>query len=366
MPINTPFDNALSRVRLRLALPAGADAGTTPGQSHRRPRPLARLLVVAALLSLGACSEPDPPLPQLQLDGARVSVSGISSGAYMAHQVHLAFSSTIHAAALVAGGPYGCARGDLQLALSSCMRPEQAPNIAPLVATARTRAAEDRVDALDGLDGDRVWILHGRRDEVVAASVTAASADLYRALSPRVRITLDDTRELGHVFATADAGDCSADDAHLAACGFDLAGEIFRQLLDPALQPVATAQGELLAFDQRPYAEDGHDPLLADRGYLYVPPQCRDQSCGLHVAFHGCEMQADRIGTRFVAEAGYNRWADGAGVVVLYPQVRSSLMPLNPKACWDWWGYTGRDYDTRDGAQLRWLKRVLAQLGVAV
>ena len=77
-------------------------------------------------------------------------------------------------------------------------------------------------------------------------------------------------------------------------------------------------------------------------------------------------MQADRIGTRFVAEAGYNRWADGAGIVVLYPQARSSLMPLNPKACWDWWGYTGRDYDTRDGAQLRWLKRVFAQFGIAV
>ncbi len=118
--------------------------------------------------------------------------------------------------------------------------------------------------------------------------------------------------------------------------------------------------------DQRPYAEDGHDPRLADRGYVYVPPQCREQSCGLHVAFHGCEMQAERIGTRFVDAAGYNRWADSAGVVVLYPQARSSLMPLNPKACWDWWGYTGRDYDTRDGAQMRWLMRVFAQFGIAV
>jgi len=28
-------------------------------------------------------------------------------------------------------------------------------------------------------------------------------------------------------------------------------------------------------------------------------------------------------------------------------------MPLNPKACWDWWGYTGADYLTQTGAQLK-------------
>lgn len=315
---------------------------------------------------LGGCSASDPPLPALRIDATRISVSGISSGAYMAHQVHLAFSSTIDGAALIAGGPYGCAQGDLQIALSNCMAPPKAPDLVPLVDGVRARAAAGQIDPLRGLEGDRVFVLHGREDKIVSTAVTTASADLYRALSPQVTVTVDSTRDLGHAFATAAQGDCRADDAHLAACGFDLAGEVFQQVVDADAQPAARAQGELLAFDQRPFADDGHDPLLADRGYLYVPPQCREQSCGLHVAFHGCEMQADRIGQRFVADAGYNRWADGAGVVVLYPQARSSLMPLNPKACWDWWGYTGRDYDTRDGAQLRWLKRVFAQLGVAV
>jgi poly(3-hydroxybutyrate) depolymerase len=317
-------------------------------------------------IGLAACDAGDPPLPALRLDGERVSVSGMSSGAYMAHQAHLAFSATIGGAALVAGGPYGCAQGDLQSALTACMHPEQAPDTAPLVDRARAQAAAGGIDAPDGLAGDRVWILHGRGDAVVSANVTAATASLYRALAPDIALETDFERDFGHVFATAETGDCRAGDDHLAACGFDLAGEIFRRIIDPMLQPAATAQGELLAFDQRPYAEDGHDPVLADRGYVYVPAQCREQSCGLHVAFHGCEMQAERIGTRFVADAGYNRWADSAGVVVLYPQARSSLMPLNPKACWDWWGYTGRDYDTRNGAQMRWLVRVFAQLGIAV
>src|SRR5690606_13017004 len=103
------FRHALSRTRLRFALPAGAGVGTPTS----RPRLRARFVVSALAVWLAGCAESDPPLPTLQLDVDRVSVSGISSGAYMAHQAHLAFSSTIDGAALVAGGPYGCARGDL-------------------------------------------------------------------------------------------------------------------------------------------------------------------------------------------------------------------------------------------------------------
>nr|MBP7623956.1 hypothetical protein [Xanthomonadales bacterium] len=331
-----------------------------------RPR-LARFVVSALLIALGGCDEADPPLPPLPIDAARISVSGISSGAYMAHQVHLVFSRSIHGAALIAGGPYGCARGDLQTALADCMNPTtSSPDVPMLAAEVRARAAAGRIDALAGLEGDRVLVVHGRADGTVAAAVSATTTDLYRRLADTVEVTQDDDRDFAHVFPMAMPGECVADDAHMAACGIDLAGEILRHLADAQAEAATTARGDLLAFDQRAYAEDDHDPRLSDRGYLYVPPQCREQACGLHVAFHGCEMQADRIGTRFVAEAGYNRWADSVGVVVLYPQVRSSLMPLNPKACWDWWGYTGRDYDTRDGAQMRWLMRVFAHFGVVI
>ena len=44
--------------------------------------------------------------------------------------------------------------------------------------------------------------------------------------------------------------------------------------------------------------------------------------------------------------AGYNRWADGNRLIVLYPQARASwsFLAFNPRGCWDWWGYTGEDY----------------------
>lgn len=99
-------------------------------------------------------------------------------------------------------------------------------------------------------------------------------------------------------------------------------------------------------------------------GYVYVPKACASgKRCALHVAFHGCSQSADVVGDAFVRDAGYNRWADVYNVVVLYPQARASMAPLNPKGCWDWWGYSGEGYDTREGAQMRWLANATAALG---
>src|SRR5215217_4360237 len=39
----------------------------------------------------------------------RVTVSGISAGAFFAHQFHVAYSGLVKGAGLVAGGPYACA-----------------------------------------------------------------------------------------------------------------------------------------------------------------------------------------------------------------------------------------------------------------
>ena len=43
------------------------------------------------------------------IDPAQVSVSGISSGAFMANPLHIAHFAEIMGVALIAGGLYGCA-----------------------------------------------------------------------------------------------------------------------------------------------------------------------------------------------------------------------------------------------------------------
>jgi hypothetical protein len=45
----------------------------------------------------------------------------------------------------------------------------------------------------------------------------------------------------------------------------------------------------------------------------------------------------------------YNQWAETNNIIILYPQALRTT--LNPKGCFDWWGYTGADYATKLGVQ---------------
>ena len=56
-------------------------------------------------------------------DLSATSVSGISSGGYMAVQFHIAHSATVIGAGVLAGGPYYCAQGSVWTALYNCMEP---------------------------------------------------------------------------------------------------------------------------------------------------------------------------------------------------------------------------------------------------
>jgi poly(3-hydroxybutyrate) depolymerase len=332
----------------------------------------ASLMLALSLAGGARALAADAPLPKLKLDPARTSVSGLSSGAYMAHQVHLAFSDHIAGVAMIAGGPYHCAQGKLETALGSCMMPTQgkAPDVAALAGYATARAKAGKIAPLAGLAGDRVFILHGKADKTVAESLSADTASLYRALTASAPKPLalheDHARDFAHTFPTVDAGvSCeTSTPPYIGQCGFDAAGEIFAQLYGKPAHAAGAASGELRAFDQDAYRAKDADALMSAKGYVYVPKACAAGTrCALHVAFHGCSQSADVVGEAFVRDAGYNRWADVYRVVVLYPQARASMAPLNPKGCWDWWGYSGESYDTRDGAQMRWLANASAALG---
>jgi poly(3-hydroxybutyrate) depolymerase len=329
-------------------------------------------VAVSLVWGVWAEREPPPPLPALSISADRVAVAGLSSGAYMATQAHLAWGERIDAVALVAGGPYHCARGDLQRALGECMKADPAPpDVEALAAAVRARAQGGAVAPLDALAGDRVWILHGSDDPIVAPALAGSAADLYLALARGqdlpISVTVDVDRRFGHSFPTLETGAaCGASvSPFLGACGFDAAGEIFQALFGAPVGEPGDAGGSLHRFHQRPYAAADADPLLADEGFLYVPAACAaGAACGLLTVFHGCDQSAEKVGDAFVRGAGFDRWADAYQVVVLYPQTRATYMPLNPKGCWDWWGYTGSEYDTRRGAQLRWLDAAMTALGV--
>ena len=191
---------------------------------------------------------------------------------------------------------------------------------------------------------------------MVSESIARAAFAVYEALPAASSMTLrwDGDGEFAHVWPTASAGgDCQTTaPPYIGSCGVDFAGEVMRSLFgEPARAAPDEATGTLLAFDQDLYAPTGEDAYLAASGRLYQPAQCaQDRSCALLIVFHGCEQNFDTLGEAFVRDNGLNRWADVHDAVVLYPQTRATYLPLNPKACWDWWGYSGRTHTRRCSA----------------
>ena len=74
------------------------------------------------------------------------------------------------------------------------------------------------------------------------------------------------------------------------------------------------------------------------------------------------------VGNKFYGNAGYNNWADSNNILVLYPQVNISGFPPHPMSpsnlggCWDWLGYTGPDYATKAGPQMKAIMAMVNRL----
>ena len=95
-----------------------------------------------------------------------------------------------------------------------------------------------------------------------------------------------------------------------------------------------------------------------------MPTGCRADgaTCRLHVVFHGCKQGMASVGDAFARGAGYLEVAESNRIVVLFPQVKPTLQPLNPLGCWVWWGYEGSDYATRDGRQIAAVRAMIDAL----
>ncbi len=323
-------------------------------------------LPVALLVSLSASSCSDrvmpPPLPRLDIDPQSVTVSGVSSGGYMATQFQVAHGALIAGAAVVAAGPYYCSEGQLGLALERCMTAaREAIPVPALVSAARALAASGEIDALETLAADRVWVFHGTLDETVSAGVTQSLVDFYREFIAAPQIAFEFDTTAAHTFPTLASGtDCAvAESPYVGACGFDGAGALLRQMYG-TLEPRSDAGSGLRRFDQRPYRERSGSAGLADEGLLFLPSACATHArCRLHIVFHGCRQGMEFVEDHFASLAGYNEWAESNAIVVLYPQVRSTFVPLNPRGCWDWWGYEGPEFATRNGPQIRAVRAMI-------
>lgn len=320
-----------------------------------------------------AAEDTTPPLPDLALDPAAVSVMGVSSGGYMATQLAVAYPELFRGLAVFAAGPWGCAQGELSRALGQCMTTRKGlPDRAALEARLTDYRDDNLVGSASALADQRVYLWHGDEDDTVVPALGARLAAQYRdwLKAPEAQLKVVRQPEAGHGWPVAadspasapapELADCrDGGPPHLLDCGVDGAGEAVSWLYNPteAASDVSAAAAtpsaeRLLSFDQTAFDDD-----LAEQGYLYVPKACESgDACGLVVALHGCNMSAEAIGESFVRHSGLNHWAETNDLVILYPQVTASL--ANPQGCWDWWGYEESlwqlepQHDSRAGEQL--------------
>ncbi|MGH8681768.1 MAG: extracellular catalytic domain type 2 short-chain-length polyhydroxyalkanoate depolymerase [Burkholderiales bacterium] len=342
-------------------------------------RSVLRWLPSALLFGAYAPAFAIDPLPAYGANAGEVTVSGVSSGGFMAVQFHVAHSGRVKGAGVVAGGPYYCAQGNLWLAYYNCLTPSPSrplPGVALLKAEADALARSGLIDRTDGLAAARVWLFSGTRDRTVDPAVVAAARRFYALHAPAAgNLVLVADRPAGHAMITEHAGNaCDATaPPYINDCDYDAAGELLEHLLGALEPPAAKETGRIIRFDQRPFAGgDAYAISLADSGYAFVPWACDTERCRVHVAFHGCRQSVQAVGERFVREAGYNRWADANRLIVLYPQTIARNGPgfrglrwsfvFNPRGCWDWWGYTDARYHTRAGPQIRAVKAMVDRL----
>ena len=316
------------------------------------------------------------------------SISGISSGGFMAVQFGTAWSSVIKGVGAIAGGPYWCAKADANdfitwywgpifRATGSCMKgPPANLKLNDFTAKANAKAASGDIDPIQNLSRQKIYVFHGYNDKLVARAATDATAEFYRhflGAPNRGNLYYQTTVGAGHSLVVLPKpgsnglNGCNENDPpYIDQCAYDQAG-ILLQHIYGALKPPNRGQltGTIRQFDQSVYAKpDAPSSLsLADAGHVFVPKDCDDgAACRVHIALHGCKQNAAEVGRRFIEDTGYNAWADTNHLIVLYPQARSGT--ANPQACWDWWSYVNHadTYVTKSGPQIRTIKAMLNAL----
>lgn len=304
------------------------------------------------------------PVPHLNIDLSSTSVSGISSGGFMAVQMHMAYSSIMKGAAIFAGGPFDCSGGSQTTAITSCTSGSPAIDVPSLVTATNQLASSGAIDDPSSLASQHIFIFGGADDMVVNPKVVDALDAYYASFAPAGSIQYVNRRPgTSHTWPTLDFGnDCdTVASPYLGKCNYDGAGEALAQIYGTLNARATSPTGTLLPIAQTDYVDDAAGHSLGDTAYVYVPAACAaGDPCKIHVSFHGCLQSASLVGDAFYMHSGLNEWADSNHIVVLYPQTIASSQ--NPEACWDFWGYESPDFAKKTGPQLAMVRAMIDAL----
>ncbi len=303
----------------------------------------------------------------LRLHRDQISVSGISSGAFMAVQLHIAHAESIRGIASIAGGIWNCAEGDLQRSQDVCLKQPEKVDVAALEQLYRSQLQSGKLAANSYLNArdNRIWIFASAKDQVTRPVAGDKLAEFYKSVAPLAQIQRAQHADAAHGFLTETYGKPCGQHGlpWIIDCDHDQAGELLAAIVQPRPAKWNSRQSTISQNYFRVAQNAPPDAMMLDWAEVYVPTACQaatGKTCALHVALHGCQMSTEFIQRQFIEHAGYNAWAEANDIVILYPQVAKSR--TNPLGCWDWFGYTQKDHVSRDAPQIRALQKLIQAL----
>lgn len=301
-------------------------------------------------------------LPALNAAPSQVSISGLSSGAYFSVQFATAFSENVMGVGSVAGGVFDCSNGKVLGALGPCMETPEQLSVEDTLKKLQDFESKGLIASLENIKSHRVYIFAGQNDKTVLPQAGEVLKEVYLGLGA-ASVQMKNDIFAGHGMPTIRGGEVECSEArppYLNNCDYDAAGAILSHIYGKLQQPVAMKEESLRLFSQLEFGSVG--ALMSSFGHVYIPETCQKDStsCRLHVAVHGCKQGPSIIGEDFVRKAGYNEWAEANDIIILYPAVGYSA--VNPRACWDWFGYTSSKFSTREGVQMQTVLKMVQRL----
>ena len=304
------------------------------------------------------------------IDPQQVTVGGLSAGAFQAVQMAVAHSGLFAGLGVVAGGPFYCAQNQLDLALTSCTKTPALISDTVLLGEMTYMETTLQIDPLKNIEETNVYLYSGTLDTVVHQGVMSKLEEQLSKWVDASAMTVKFDIPSVHSIVTDYTGHACDhfESPYIVNCGYDLAGEMLTSLYGPlnnrsapTAPPASSILDNVYQFSQAAFIPGVYTPgelSLDTTAYAYVPPACIASDddamnatfCKLLVLFHGCEQSLKEISTQFVLNTGVLQWAETNNIAVLFPQATSNA--LNPKSCFDWWGYTGVEYPTKLGPQI--------------
>ncbi|MBX7231903.1 MAG: PHB depolymerase family esterase [Bdellovibrionales bacterium] len=316
---------------------------------------------------------PPPALPH------PVSVSGVSSGGIMAQHLAATHPDRINGVGLFVSGiiqqtagvsatpwdPLAALFGFNHNACKALLSMKVGVEDHEAVLRAIRQILDQTAGGSELFKNIRFFVVSGKADQVLHASLHSSLLDVLSQLGvPQNNIFAHVVPNMGHAMPIRiTPGAVLGEKDFLHPGDFDGVGTMFKFFLNPSASNhllnanLEVLASEFLILNQQDFVPTGLTAKSISMGteaYIYIPKACRENknNCQkIHVALHGCEQTIEKISRRFMTATGYLKWAEAFNVVVIFPQVVKSHS--NPMGCWDWWGYTGQNYATKNAPQIQ-------------